>query len=549
MLATFVIGLREGLEAALIVGIIAAFLKRDGNAAALRRMWLGVGLAALLCLGIGVTLSVLSGSLPQRQQEMLESTIGFVAVAMVTWMVLWMRNHSKDLKRDLGAAVGGALATGSALALVGMAFLAVIREGIETAVFLVAAAQTGSAVSTLVGAALGVAIAVVLGYLIYRGGVRLNLSRFFRITGVVLVLVAGGVLMSAIQHAYEAGWITIGRTVWLDFSGFIAAGSVQESLLTGVLGIRAQLTAIDVLAWLLYVLPMLVVVCWPPRRPLRRAVVARLLLGCGAVAGAMAATLALVVPSPGSSPEPAGFTLTGAARGDVVVTVDRVTGASATATLRGSVRTEDGEFVIDRTVPLELAGAQAVAGRSGQHYTGAALSLAGPAPTTLSAEQLAELNGGRYPVGLRSAGDARLSATRTLTWTPSLVLDVRTGAPLTLGGTVSGGVIAATDTGRSFRIDAGGGAINPTTAGTAAASTLARSTAADRQRAELWGVVVPWALGVWAVLALAAGLVLTLHRPASTATRETPAVPATPTASAASPEPIASTARSEGASA
>lgn len=262
MLATFVIGLREGLEAALIVGIIAAFLKRDGNAAALRRMWLGVGLAALLCLGIGVTLSVLSGSLPQRQQEMLESTIGFVAVAMVTWMVLWMRNHSKDLKRDLGAAVGGALATGSALALVGMAFLAVIREGIETAVFLVAAAQTGSAVSTLVGAALGVAIAVVLGYLIYRGGVRLNLSRFFRITGVVLVLVAGGVLMSAIQHAYEAGWITIGRTVWLDFSGFIAAGSVQESLLTGVLGIRAQLTAIDVLAWLLYVLPMLVVVCW-----------------------------------------------------------------------------------------------------------------------------------------------------------------------------------------------------------------------------------------------------------------------------------------------
>jgi len=109
VLATFVIGLREGLEAALIVGIIAAFLAQDGKSRALRLMWTGVALAVLLCLGIGITLAVLSGSLPHRRQEMLETVIGLVAVAMVTWMVLWMRQHSKDLRKELGRAAGGAL--------------------------------------------------------------------------------------------------------------------------------------------------------------------------------------------------------------------------------------------------------------------------------------------------------------------------------------------------------------------------------------------------------------------------------------------------------
>lgn len=221
MLATLVIGLREGLEAALIVGIIAAFLKQDGKTKALRLMWTGVGLAVLLCLGIGIALAALSGALPQRQQEMLEAVIGLVAVAMVTWMVLWMRKHSKDLKRDLGTAVGGALANGTSFALVGMAFLAVVREGVETAVFLVAASQTAAGAATFSGPGLGIGVAFVLGYLIYRGGVKLNLSKFFRITGVVLVVVAGGVLMSSLYHAYEAGWITIGRQTWLNFSAFI----------------------------------------------------------------------------------------------------------------------------------------------------------------------------------------------------------------------------------------------------------------------------------------------------------------------------------------
>ena len=139
MLSTFVIGLREGLEAALIVGIVAAFLKQRGRHDLLRLVWLGVGLAALICLAVGLGLHAYSAELPQKQQEGLETVVGAVAVAMVTYMVIWMRRHSRELKKQLEGAAGSALESGSGWALVLMAFLAVFREGFETAVFLLAA--------------------------------------------------------------------------------------------------------------------------------------------------------------------------------------------------------------------------------------------------------------------------------------------------------------------------------------------------------------------------------------------------------------------------
>src|ERR1700712_5001897 len=129
MLSTFVIGLREGLEAALIVGIVAAFLKQRGRTDLLRLVWLGVGLAALICLGVGVGLHAYSAALPQKQQEGLETVVGAIAVAMVTYMVVWMRRHSRGLKKQLEGAAEDALQSGSGLALVAMAFLAVFREG------------------------------------------------------------------------------------------------------------------------------------------------------------------------------------------------------------------------------------------------------------------------------------------------------------------------------------------------------------------------------------------------------------------------------------
>src|SRR6202789_1814454 len=210
MLPTFVIGLREGLEAALIVGIIAAFLGQQGRKDALRQVWLGTGVAVLICIGIAIALQVISSDLPQRQQEGLETVVGALAVVMVTYMILFMRKHARHLKGDLEGAAASALAEGSSRALVIMAFLAVLREGFETAVFLLATFNaSGDATLSWVGAVIGILVAAVLGYGIYKGGVRLNLARFFKVTGLILVVVAAGLVMTAFMPANEAGWLNL----------------------------------------------------------------------------------------------------------------------------------------------------------------------------------------------------------------------------------------------------------------------------------------------------------------------------------------------------
>lgn len=273
MLPTLVIGLREGLEAALIVGIIAAFLGRHGRRDALPKVWLGVGLAVLICLGFGVGLHLLSQSLDFTQQERLETVIGLFAVVMVTYMVLWMSRHSRDMKGQLVGAAEAALARGSARALIMMAFLAVLREGFETVVFLLAVAQHSvSSGQALAGAVVGIGLAAGIGYGIYRGGVRLNMARFFRGTGVVLVLVAAGLVMSTLHTAWEGGWISFGQGQALDLHWLVRPGTVLESLFTGVLGIPARPTLIEIAGWLLYLVPMLGVVLWPRTATARRPV-------------------------------------------------------------------------------------------------------------------------------------------------------------------------------------------------------------------------------------------------------------------------------------
>jgi high-affinity iron transporter len=270
VLATLVIGLREGLEAALIVGIIAAFLSKHGRRDALRQVWTGVAAAVGLCLLIGIGLVVLARELPQQAQEGLETVIGLFAVVMVTFMIVWMARHSRGMKKELEGAASEALARGSARALVVMAFLAVLREGFETSVFLVSVLQnTGSTALGGVGALLGILVAVAIGYGIYRGGVRLNLGRFFKITGLVLVLVAAGLVMTAFHTAHEAGWLNAGQAQALDLGWLVRPGTVVESLATGVLGLQARPTVIEVAGWLVYALPMLAYVGWPRgrRRP------------------------------------------------------------------------------------------------------------------------------------------------------------------------------------------------------------------------------------------------------------------------------------------
>jgi high-affinity iron transporter len=266
VLPTFVIGLREGLEAALIVGIVAAFLGQQGRRDALRQVWVGVTVAVAICIGIAIALQVISSNLPQQQQEGLETVVGALAVCMVTYMILFMRRHARDLKGDLEGAAASALASGSSRALVLMAFLAVLREGFETAVFLLATFHaSGDATVSWIGAVLGIAVAVVIGYGIYKGGVRLNLARFFKITGLVLVVVAAGLVMTAFQTANEAGWLTAGQAQAFDLSWLVRPGTPLSSLLTGVLGIQPYPAWIMVIAWLVYLVPMVAIVAWPSR--------------------------------------------------------------------------------------------------------------------------------------------------------------------------------------------------------------------------------------------------------------------------------------------
>ncbi len=265
MLPTFVIGLREGLEASLIVGIIAAFLVQRGDRRALRWMWVGVIGAAALCLGVGIILRVVNDTLPHAQQEGLATVLSLMAVAGITYMIVWMKRHSRELKRSLECHAENALEAG-AWAMVGMAFFAVIREGLETAVFLLATfnSSTKPAV-TGTGAVLGIVVAVGLGWAIYEGGIKLNLSRFFRFTGFILVLVAAGLLATAAHTAAEAGWLAAFQQPAFSISWLVAPGTIRASLLTGMLGLQPVPTWAEIAAWLLYAIPMGVYVLWPQR--------------------------------------------------------------------------------------------------------------------------------------------------------------------------------------------------------------------------------------------------------------------------------------------
>ena len=274
MLPTFVIGLREGLEASLIVGIIAAFVGRQRRRDALRQVWIGVAVAVVICVGIAIALRVATAELPQKEQEGLETIVGALAVAMVTVMIVWMRKHARGMKRELEDATAGALASGSAGALVVMAFLAVLREGFETAVFVLAVLQQPSSngIWPGVGVFLGIAVAVAIGWGIYRGGVKLNLAKFFKATGVVLVLVAAGLVMTAFHTAHEAGWLNLGQAQAIDLHWLVRPGTALASLLTGVLGLRASVAIIECVAWVAYVVVVGAFVLAPARQRMVRKV-------------------------------------------------------------------------------------------------------------------------------------------------------------------------------------------------------------------------------------------------------------------------------------
>lgn len=272
MLTTLVIGLREGVEAALIVGIVAAFLVREGRRDALRSMWAGVGLAVLLCVGVAMGLSAAQQQLAPRPQEAFQGVLALVAVLLVTSMIIWMRRNARHLRSGLETSARSALARGTTTGLVVMAFLAVVREGFETAVFLVAQfdAAGANASTGALGAVLGLVLAIGLGYAIYRGGIRLDLVKFFTVTGVALVLIAAGLVVKGIGALDEAGLLTVGQATAFDLSWLVRPGTAGAALLTGMLGVPSLPLVAQVVAWLVYAVAMTTFVLWPTtRRPAR----------------------------------------------------------------------------------------------------------------------------------------------------------------------------------------------------------------------------------------------------------------------------------------
>ena len=260
MLIAFLIMLREGIEAALIVGIVAGFLKQSGHSRLMPKVWLGVALAALMCLGIGYGIHSVTGEIPQKEQEFVVGVIGLVAVAMLTYMILWMKKAARSMKQQLQDSVQTALnrGNGQGWALVGMAFLAVAREGLESVFFLLAVFQQSPTWSMPVGAVLGLLAAVVIGALIYQGGMRLNLAKFFRWTGAFLIVVAAGLVAGSLRALHEAGVWNHLQEVVFDSSKYLHEDSPLGVLLGGFFGYTDHPTQGEVLAWLLYLVPVMI---------------------------------------------------------------------------------------------------------------------------------------------------------------------------------------------------------------------------------------------------------------------------------------------------
>lgn len=263
MFSNFLIGLREGLEAALVVGIIVAYLVRTNRRDRLAWVWTGVAIAIALSLSIGALLTFTSRSLSFQQQELFGGSMSIIAVAFVTWMVFWMRSTSHAMKDELHGKVEHAVNMGGfALALA--AFLAVGREGLETALFLWPTMQSGGAGAPM-GAVSGLLTALVIGYLIYRRSVKLNLAKFFRYTGIGLIVVAAGVLSYGIHDLQEADYLPGLTSIAFDVRDQIPPTSWYGTLLKGTINFNPETTWLQLVAWLAYLVPVLALFLRPVR--------------------------------------------------------------------------------------------------------------------------------------------------------------------------------------------------------------------------------------------------------------------------------------------
>ncbi|MFK4086824.1 iron uptake transporter permease EfeU [Kribbella sp. NPDC020789] len=271
MLANYLIGLREGLEASLVVSILATFLVKSGRRDRLKLVWIGVG-AALGVAAAAWGLLQFVTALTARSfttQETVGGVMSILAVGFVTWMIFWMRKASRSIARELRERMDTALAIGSR-AVVILAFLAVFRESIETAFIVYASAATATTAGPFAGVLLGLATAVVLGVLIYRGAVKINLAVFFKWTGAVLVLVAAGIFAYGFHDLQEAGILPGLQHLAFDISHVVPPDSWYGVLLKGIFNFNPAPTVVESIAWLLYLVPVLVLYFRPvPSSPVQ----------------------------------------------------------------------------------------------------------------------------------------------------------------------------------------------------------------------------------------------------------------------------------------
>lgn len=261
------LGLREGFEAALVVSILVAFLVKTGDRQALKWVWTGVATAVTLSVGIGAVLTYGTASLDFKTKELVGGSLSILAVALVTAMIFWMRSTARTIASELRGKLSDAVRLGP-VAVIVVAFLSVGREGLETAVFFYAAVQTagGGTAQPLIGFVIGILLAIFLGWLLYRGALRLNLTKFFRYTGIALIVVAAGVLAYGIHDLQEAEYLPGLSTLAFDLSGPLPEASWYGTLLKGIFNYSQQTTVLQAIAWVAYVAIVLTLFLWPRKK-------------------------------------------------------------------------------------------------------------------------------------------------------------------------------------------------------------------------------------------------------------------------------------------
>lgn len=255
MIANYLIGLREGLEAALIVGILAAYLIKIGKREQFKTLFTGVALAVLASIALGFVLTFVIDEAPEGTAELIAGIASIIAVAFATYMIFWMSTQAKKLSGELRSRVDS-VKEKSMFGLAALAFFAVLREGFETAIFIWSAAKsTGDDTNPILGAVLGLLTATWLGYLIYRGALKLNLTKFFAYTGGYLILVAAGILAYAIHEFQDIGLLQFLTSPTYDVSHVIVKGEWLDTLLRGAFSFRAKPSQLETLVWFAYAIP------------------------------------------------------------------------------------------------------------------------------------------------------------------------------------------------------------------------------------------------------------------------------------------------------